>query len=149
MSTGNQTICVDYDSLLQGVQNLDSLYNEVHPTYINKLSPLYEDLLTLDDNHDNCFSGEEENLYAINDEITKNNTSINELSIDINKTTTMFLEAELGIIDSIELLDENNKLKEYKVKDLTIKSKGLGTAFLNRTDYGNIHDFYKNKKEGL
>ena len=149
MSGINQTIHIDYDSLLQGAQSLDGLYNEVHPAYINKLSPLYEELLTLDDNHDDCFSSEEEGLYAINDEITKNNTNINELSIDINKTVTMFVEAELGIIDSIELLDEDNKLKEFNVKDLTIQSKGLGTAFLNRTDYSaDLHGMYENKKEG-
>ena len=132
-----EEIYIDYESLLTGKQSLDSLYNEIHPTYINKLKPLYEDLLLLDDNHDNCFSGEEDGLYAINDEINKNDTTINELSIDITETVEMFVEVELGIIDSIKLLDEKNELKDYKVNNVVIKSKGLGTAFLHMTDYNN------------
>lgn len=136
---------IDYDSLLLGKDALDNLYNEVHPSYVNKLTPQYEELLKLDDNHDNCFSSEESNLYSINDKITENNTTINETSADITLAINQFLDAELGIISNIKILGN-----EYKVDDVSnIKSKGLGRAFLSRTDYyADIYGMYDNKKEG-
>lgn len=149
-----KNVYIDYDSLIRGKSNLDSLYNEVHPSYTTKLTPLYEELLKLDDDHDNCFSGEESNLYAINTDINSINTSINELTMDIDTTVNQFLEAELGIIDKITLIEKDNvfgkyRLTQYNTSDLSIQSKGLGTAFLNRQDYSSdIHGIYNNKKDG-
>ncbi len=136
---------IDYDSLQLGKSALSDLYSEVHPSVVKQLDPLYESLLQLDDDHDNCFSSEETNLYAISDEITKNNTLINETSSDIETVINQFMDAELGIINKLKIFD-----KEYQVDDVSkIQSKGLAKAFLSRTDYySNIHGMYDNKKDG-
>ena len=137
---------IDYDSLRMGKSALDSLYSEVHPIYVNKLIPQYEDLLKIDDNHDNCFDPESTNLYAINDQISQKNTTINEVSGDITSAINQFIDAELGIIKNIELLGN-----EYNVDDVTnINSKGLDKILLNKIDYYNddLHGMYDKKPQG-
>ena len=139
-----KNVCIDYESLSDAKTNLNNLIDKVHPSYVNKLKPLYEELLKLDDNHDNCCSNESENLYSINDGIGTINKKITGLTEDIFQVNNQFVEAELDIIDSLKIFGE-----EYKLNELKIESKGLGIGFINYKDYydNNLSKLYNNKKD--